>query len=103
MEAYFRDHDGRVYPVYMGSLAYTGWKNLRVHIPNNIRQVKRVLPKLASLSFVKFRIWTTPRERVDDFYVYFNQLKILTDTFETLFDGNDLADPDNVRELWARN
>ena len=103
MEAYVRDYNGVVHCLYMGDLAYQGWRNLRVRIPNNIMQSKRVLPRLAGLSFVKFRIWTTPVERVDNFYVYFNQLKILTDTFESLFDGDDLADPDNVQEIWARN
>jgi len=43
-----------------------------------------------------------PTERVDNFFIYFNQLKVLTDTFETLFDGNDLADPVRVQELWGQ-
>jgi len=103
MEAYFRDHQGVVYSLNMGSLGFQGWKNLRVRIPTNIPQSKRVLPRLAGLTFVKFRIWTTPTERVDNFFVYFNQLKVLTDTFESLYDGDDLADPYNVNELWAQN
>ena len=102
LEAYFRDHQGVVYNLYMGSLAFQGWKNLRVQIPTNIPQTKRVLPRLAGLTFVKFRIWTTPVERVDNFYVYFDQMKVLTDTFESLFDGDDLADPDRVQELWSQ-
>jgi hypothetical protein len=53
------------------------------------------------MSFVKFRIWTTPLERVDNFYIYFNHIKILTDTFETLYDGDELGDPDRVQEFWA--
>ena len=103
MEAYIRDHNGVVHSLHMGDLAYQGWRNLRVRIPNTISQSKRVLPRLASLQFVKFRIWTTPVEKVDDFFVYFNQMKVLTDIFESLYDGDDLADPDNVREIWARN
>ena len=103
LEAYFRDYNGVVHAVDLGSISHTGWKNLSVQIPNSIRQEKRILPHLASLSFVKFRIWTTPLERVDNFYIYFNQFKILTDTFETYFDGNDLADPARVQELWATN
>jgi len=103
MEAYFRDYQGVVHAVYLGDLAFQGWKNLRVKIPNSIAQSKRVLPIYAGLSFVKFRIWTTPAERVDNFYIYFNQLKVLTDTFESNFDGDDLADPDNVQQIWARN
>ena len=103
IEAYFRDYQGVVHSLYMGDIAYTGWRNLRVRIPNNIPQSRRTLPRLAGLSFVKFRIWTTPIERVDNFHVYFNQMKILTDTFESLFDGDELTDPDHIRELWAQN
>ena len=102
VEAYFRDYQGVVHTLYMGSLAYQGWKNLQVQIPNNIPQARRISPRLASLSFVKFRIWTTPVERVDNFYVYFDRMKILTDTFETHFDGEDLADPFQVQEFWLQ-
>jgi hypothetical protein len=103
MEAYFRDHLGVVHTLNMGSLAFQGWRNLRVRIPSHIPQSRRHLPRFAGLHFVKFRIWTTPLERVDNFFVYFNQMKILTDTFETIFDGDDLADPYRVQEIWARN
>ena len=102
LEAYFRDHQGVVYNLHMGSLAYQGWRNLRVRIPTNIPQTRRILPRLAGLTFVKFRIWTTPVERVDNFYVYFDQMKVLTDTFESLFDGDELADPQRVQELWGQ-
>ena len=102
MEAYFRDHQGVVHNLYMGSLAYQGWKNLRTRIPTNIPQSKRILPRYAGLTFVKFRIWTTPMERVDNFYVYFDQMKVLTDTFESLYDGDELADPERVQELWGQ-
>ena len=102
LEAYFRDHQGVVHNLYMGSLGFQGWKNMRVRIPSNIRQSKRVLPRYAGLSFVKYRIWTTPMERVDNFYVYFKQMKVLSDTFESLFDGDELADPERVQELWGQ-
>ena len=103
LEAYFRDYQGVVYTLYMGDLYFTGWKNLRLRIPTSIPQSKRVLPRLAGLTFVKFRVWTTPGERVDNFYVYFNQMKVLTDIFETLYDGDELGDPDQVKKLWATN
>jgi len=103
LEAYFRDHRGVVHAVPMGSLAFQGWRNLRLRIPAHIPQSRRTLPRYAGLEFVKFRIWTTPFENVDNFFIYFNQLKILTDVFESLFDGNDLADPARARELWAQN
>ena len=101
LEAYIRDHLGFVHVVNFGSLAYEGGKNLRVAVPGSIPQTKRVLPRLTSLSLVKFRIWTLPVESVNDFYIYFNYLKVLTDLFEHRYDGEELADPQRVQELWA--
>lgn len=101
VEVYLRDLGGVVHNIKLGNIGHTGWKNFRVNIPGSITQSKRTLPRRAGLTFVKFRIWTQPTERVGDFYVYFKQLKALTDIFESLFDGNELADPDFVQELWA--
>jgi hypothetical protein len=103
LEAFIRDYQGVVHTIYVGNLAFEGWRNLRIPIPNNIPQSRRYLPKLEALTFVKFRLWTTPAERVDDFYVYFDQFKILTDTFESLFDGDALTDPEFIQQTWNSN
>ena len=102
LEAYLRDQWGVVHTIRMGDLSFQGWRNLQVRIPNHIRQTRRILPSMASLSFVKFRLWTTPMEKVDSFYVYFNQFKVLTDVFDPLFDGDELADPVRVQEFWMQ-
>jgi len=101
IEIYLRDYQGVVHMIRLGDISYVGWRNLSVNIPTHIPQGKRVLPAYAGLTFVKFRLWTQPVEKVDNFFVYFKQLKILTDVFENLFDGNDLADPQHVDSLWA--
>jgi hypothetical protein len=103
IEIYLRDYRGIVYALRLGDISYPGWRNLRVNIPSSIAQARRTLPAYAGLKFVKFRIWTQPVERVDNFYIYFKQMKILTDMFEALFDGNDLADPVHVDKLWSSN
>jgi hypothetical protein len=103
IEIYLRDYQGVVHSLRMGDLAYSGWKNIRVNVPTSIPQSKKILPSYAGLKFVKFRIWTQPSERVSDFYIYFKQFKVLTDMFEGLYDGNDLADPQNVERIWANN
>jgi hypothetical protein len=103
IEAYVRDYQGVVHNIRMGGIGHMGWKNLRAVIPNNIRQSKRILPRLAGLTFIKFRIWTQPTEKVGDFYIYFKQFKVLTDTFESLYDGDELANPERVQELWANS
>jgi len=101
VEVFLRDYQGVVHTLRFGEINHTGWKNLRVNIPTGIPQSKRTLPLYTGLTFVKFRIWTQPAEQVDDFYVYFKQLKALTDIFESLFDGNELADPQRIQELWS--
>lgn len=100
LEAYVRDNQGVVHRIRLGSLAYSGWRNLSANIPGSIRQDNRVLPAHAQLHFVKFRLWTKPNERVDNFFVYFNRFQILTDVFEEFFDGDDLANPGLVSEFW---
>ncbi|MCL1928445.1 MAG: flagellar filament outer layer protein FlaA [Treponema sp.] len=113
MEAYIRDEQGVIHTLYLGSLAFQGWKNLRIGIPTNIPQRRRIIldPTSASmlstaernsiyLKFVKFRIWTTPREEVANFYTYFHQLRVMTDVYERIFDGDEMSDPDWIRENW---
>jgi hypothetical protein len=101
LEAYVRDYRGIVHTIPMGSIDHTGWRNLKANIPATIPQSKRVLPRLEALKFVKFRIWTGPTEPVDNFYIYFDQLKLLTDTFESKYDGEELADPAKIQEFWS--
>jgi len=102
IEVFLRDYQGVVHTLRLGDIAYTGWRSLRVNIPTSIPQSKRILPAYTGLTFVKFRLWTQPPEKVDNFFVYFKQIRVLTDTFEALFDGNDLADPKHVEQLWAK-
>jgi hypothetical protein len=101
LEAYVRDYRGIIHVLPMGSIHHTGWKNMKVGIPKTIPQSKRILPRLTGLTFVKFRIWTAPMELVNNFYIYFDQLKLLTDTFETHYDGEELADPKKIQEFWS--
>ena len=114
LEAYFRDYNGVIRTVDMGSLAYEGWKNLRVRIPSNFSQTKKVLPNYTPLRFIKFRIWTSPTEIVDQpdlrfpnrktgVYIYFDNLRILTDMFEAPYDGRELEDIKRTDELWGRD
>jgi hypothetical protein len=90
-----------VHLIRLGSLSYTGWNTLRANIPNNIQQGRHTLPRVSQMKFVKFRVWTLPADNVSDFYIYLNQFKVLTNTLEAQFDGDELSDPDYVPQLWA--
>ncbi|HQK35490.1 MAG TPA: flagellar filament outer layer protein FlaA, partial [Spirochaetales bacterium] len=113
IEAYLRDYKGVVHTLPMGDLTHVGWKNFRINIPSSIPQGKSYLPKREGLRLVKLRIWARPTEVAaiptsadapnyeKAIYFYFDQLKVLTDTFETLFDGDALADPNFMKETWG--
>lgn len=114
LEAYVRDFKGVVYTIPMGNLGFVGWKNLRINISDSIPQSTKYLPRREALRLVKFRIWTRPSEIVaamtDDpnasnldksVKFYFDNVKVLTDTFEALFDGDSLTKPEVINEAWG--
>ena len=104
MEAHVRDFNGRVHVLHLGGVKYVGWSNLSASIPNYVPQAGGYVTPggfIKNLELVKLVLWTKPTEVVSGFNVYLDQVKILTDTFVTRFDGDDLADPEKVREIWS--
>jgi hypothetical protein len=94
IDVLIRDADGRVYTLPAGNLAYNGWKNIIVSIPTYIRQHSRLRSGPKTMSFVGFRVRTDPDEYVDDFNIFFDQLKYTTNTLSNIFDGYELKDID---------
>ncbi len=102
LEAHIMDHKGITHVLKVGDLNFIGWRNLQVSIPGHISQAVMQAPSLKRLELVKFVLWTRPTERVNDFYFYMDEVKVFTDMFESLFDGEDLADPEFVEKLWSQ-
>ncbi len=102
LDVHLRDFQGIDRVLHAGSLMFAGWKNMSVTVTGNIPQSRRYLPQFQPLELTKLVIWTHPTEKVDDFYVFLDQLKVLTDLGRTRFDGDDLADPDVLNDLWAK-
>jgi hypothetical protein len=104
MEVHLRDYNGRMHVLPVGHIQYTGWRNLYTEIPGYIPQAGGYITSGGfnkNLELVKIVMWTTPEEKVDDFYVYLDHIKVLTDVFVTRFDGDDLADPANIDSIWS--
>ena len=101
LEAHIMDHKGITHVLNFGDVKFTGWRNLQVNIPGYISQAVTYTPAHKRLELVKFVLWTRPTERVDNFYFYLDEFKVFTDMFESLFDGEDLADPRTVEKLWS--
>lgn len=101
IEVYLQDFNGTIYRLPLGDLNYIGWKNLSIEIPPSIPQAEKYVPSLHPLKFIKLMVWTRPGEIVDGFYIYLDQIKILTDLFESRYDGDELEDPEFLDEIWG--
>lgn len=101
LEAHLEDHRGIIHVLPLGDLIYEGWRNLTIEIPSAIPQAARYIPKLQRLKLVKFMLWTRPNERVSSFYLYLDQVKIITDLFETRYDGDELEETEMIQEIWG--
>jgi predicted RNA-binding protein len=100
-EVHLEDHRSVVHVLPMGELTFSGWKNLTIDIPPSIPQAEKYIPKLKRLKLLKFMVWTRPNERVSGFYIYLDQIKTLSDFFETRYDGDDLEDPESIQAIWG--
>lgn len=103
MEVHIRDFRGIVHVLHFGSLAYHGWKNLFANIPTNIPQANKYSPSAQALEVIKVVVRTDPREKVDDFYIYFDHFKVLTDMHENPYDGSELSRPKMLDEIWGNS
>ena len=90
LEILVRDCNGRIHTLPVATLNYHGWRNLAVTIPPNIQQRSRYISHLKYMSFVAVRIRTQPTENVDDFYIFFDEFKALTNTRTASYDGFEL-------------
>ena len=101
MEIHVRDTGGVDHILNLGDLKFSGWKRLTVDVPLSIPQSQVQLPRLQELKVTKIMIWTQPRERVDDFKIYIDEFSVLTDTYESRYDGFGLVATDFVQQTWG--
>jgi len=102
MDLFLRDYRGIDHVLHLGSLEFMGWRDLAVTIPGSIPQSRRYIPQFQGLELTKLVIWTAPEEKVDDYWVFIDELTILTDLYQMRFDGENLADPDYLNQLWSQ-
>ncbi|MBI9099950.1 MAG: flagellar filament outer layer protein FlaA [Spirochaetaceae bacterium] len=111
IEAHFMDYRGithrfEMVPAvegrrYSGSINFSGWRNMYIDIPNYVKQAQSHKPNYEGLSLTKIVIRTHPEEAVDNFYVYLDNLKVLTDFHESFYDGFELSAEEKIAEIWG--
>ena len=99
VEVHLTDHRGISHVIPLGNLNYTGWKELKVEIPSHIAKHQVKFPKTGQLSLSKIVVWTRPEEKAGNFFIYFDNIKVLTDMYISRFDGDDLADPEKINNM----
>ncbi|MDR1100404.1 MAG: flagellar filament outer layer protein FlaA [Treponema sp.] len=95
-----QDYFGRDYEIYMGKLNFQGWKKLTVAIPpqaedgvNGVVQRNYHYNNQMGLKITGFRIDCDPMEAYGSYYIYFDDLRAVTDLFaENNRDADDMAD-----------
>ena len=95
-----QDFFGKYYEVYMGKLNFQGWKKLTVAIPpqgsngtSGIVQQNYHYNNQVGLKIIGFRIDCDPMEAYGSYYIYFDDLRAITDLFaERNRDADDMSD-----------
>ena len=95
-----QDFFGRNYEIYVGKLNFQGWKKMTVAIPpqsgdgvNGVIQRSYHYNNQMGIKIMGFRIDCDPLEAYGSYYVYFDDLRAVTDLFaENNRDADDMAD-----------
>ena len=97
-----QDFFGRHFELYIGKLNFQGWKKLTVAIPpqaedgkNGIVQRNYHYNNNLGLKIVGFRVDVDPMEAYGSYYLYFDDLRAVTDLF-----AEDNRDPDDMPDGW---
>jgi hypothetical protein len=97
-----QDFFGRNYEFYMGRLNFMGWRRLTVAIPpqaddgvNGVVQRNYHYNNQMGIKIMGFRIVCDPMESYGSYYLYFDDLRAVTD----LFSENN-RDPDDMVDGW---
>jgi len=93
---------GRYFELYIGKLNFQGWKKLTVAIPpqapdgvHGIVQRNYHYVNLMGIRITGFRIDCDMMEAYGSYYVYFDDLRAVTDLF-----AEDLKDADDMSDMW---
>lgn len=94
LEAWLEDYKGQTHIIKFGSVNFVGWRPMKAYIPNTVPQTTESYPqtKITRITRLVLRAQTHVHyeELITDTYYFFDQIKVLTDTYEVNFDGQEL-------------
>ena len=89
------DYFGNVNVLPLGRLNFSGWKQLTVAVPPSLRQRDSRFTTETGIRVLGFVIDTDINESYGTFYIYFDDLRAITDLF-----AEESRDPDDMVDNW---
>ncbi|MDR0511570.1 MAG: flagellar filament outer layer protein FlaA [Treponema sp.] len=95
------DMFGRHFELFMGRLNFQGWRRLTVAIPPQLDEGRGIVQRSAhhhldaGISIRGFRVHANPWEAFGQYYIYFDDLRAVTDLF-----AEHHRDPDDMMDGW---
>ncbi|HUX38979.1 MAG TPA: flagellar filament outer layer protein FlaA, partial [Rectinemataceae bacterium] len=102
LEIIVSDFFGREYTLPMGTLNFQGWKKMTIAIPpqgadgsTGIVQRNFHYASNMGIKVVGFKILCDPMQAYGSYYIYFDDMRAVTDLF-----AEDNRDPDDMSDAW---
>jgi len=89
------DYFGRHMELTVGKLTFMGWKKLTVAVPPSITQTDYHFTYKDGVKITGFKIECDPLEAMGTYYIYFDDIRVVTDLF-----GEERRDADDMTDGW---
>ncbi len=103
LEVHIRDYRGVVHQVPFGKINYYGWRQLTATIPTAVPRRSPYQFNFADLYVDKIVLWTEPQEPVSGFFLYLDDLQVLSRTNTEVVDGGELFIPEIRDSRWEES
>jgi hypothetical protein len=94
LEAWLKDFKGNTHILKFGSINFVGLRPVKVSIPGDVPQTFESYPQTRITKITRFVLRANPNaareELMQEAFFFFDQIKVLTDTYEVNFDGQNL-------------
>ncbi len=102
VEAHVESSKGDVVTIPLGTTEHNGWKLVSSAIPSRIYSNDKVFKDLDNKfvsKILKFTLWSTPDDPVDDFIVYFDEIFFSIAISKPFYDGYELETSDVIEAI----